>query len=216
MKRLRLITLEGGEGCGKTTQLARLSGRLRERGHNVLTLREPGGTPLGEVIRDLLKHHPDGQGMSAEAELLLFAASRAELVRKAILPALAAGQWVLCDRFLDSTTVYQGHARGLSGTAVQAVNELATDGCRPGLTLVLDMPPEEALRRARDRTARDAQADRMEAESLEFYTRVREGFRELTRREPERVRLMDATGHPDEVAARLWKEVMDVFPDLMD
>lgn len=215
MSRPAFITFEGGEGCGKTTQLERLATRLRGCGREVVALREPGGTPLGEAIRELLKHHPAGRGMSAEAELLLFAASRAELVRKCIEPALAAGRWVLCDRFLDSTTVYQGMARGLPEDAVRAVNQLAAGWCLPGLTLVLDMSPGPALERARARTARDGGADRMEAEGADFYEAVRAGFRRLAATDPGRIRLIDAAQAPDTVEQTIWKEVSGAFPDLV-
>jgi dTMP kinase len=181
----------------------------------VLTLREPGGTPLGESIRDLLKHHPAGSGMCPEAELLLFAASRAELVRKSIHPALAAGRWVLCDRFLDSTTVYQGHARRLPADAVAAINRLATAGALPGLTLVLDMPPGPALARARARTAQAGGPDRMEAEPGAFYEAVRAGFRTLAAAEPSRVRLIPADAPPEAVAQTVWKETTHAFPHLL-
>jgi dTMP kinase len=215
MSRPAFITFEGGEGCGKTTQIARLAERLRATGHDVLTLREPGGTPLGESIRDLLKHHPSGSGMCPEAELLLFAASRAELVRKSIHPALAAGHWVLCDRFLDSTTVYQGYARGLPADAVAAINRLATAGTLPNLTLVLDMPPELALARARTRTAQTGGPDRMEAEPSAFYAAVREGFLTLAAAEPARIRLIPADAPPEVVAQSIWKEITHAFPHLL-
>jgi dTMP kinase len=213
--RPRFITFEGGEGCGKTTQLRRLSARLETLGQSVFTLREPGGTPLGEVIRDLLKHHPAGLGMSAEAELLLFAASRAELVRKTIQPALAEGRWVVCDRFLDSTTVYQGRARKLPPETVEAVNRLAVASTLPGLTLVLDLAPERALARAHARVASSAMPDRMESEPALFYHEVREGFRALADRHPGRIKLIPADGSEDAIAEAIWKETTDAFPDLL-
>jgi len=215
MTRPSFITFEGGEGCGKTTQLQHLAHRLTTAGLSVLTLREPGGTPLGESIRDLLKHHPAGSGMSPEAELLLFAASRAELVRKSIQPALAAGRWVLCDRFLDSTTVYQGRARSLPADAVQAVNRLATAGTVPGLTLILDMPPGPALARARARTARSGGPDRMEDEPAAFYESVRAGFHAVAAAEPTRVKLIPADAPEADVASAVWKEVTHAFPHLL-
>lgn len=215
MTRASFISFEGGEGCGKTTQLQLLAQRLTASGLPVLTLREPGGTPLGESIRDLLKHHPAGSGMCAEAELLLFAASRAELVRKSIQPALAAGSWVLCDRFLDSTTVYQGRARALPLDAVAAVNRLATAGTLPGLTLVLDMPPGPALARARARTAQSGGPDRMEEEPAAFYESVRSGYRALASAEPDRVKIIPAQAHEADVASAVWEEVTRAFPHLL-
>lgn len=212
--RTRLVTFEGGEGCGKSTQLALLVARLEVAGQEVVTLREPGGTDLGEIIRDLLKHHPAGLGMCPEAELLLFAASRAELVRKRILPALQAGKWVLCDRFLDSTTVYQGVARGLPADSVAAINHFAIAGQTPGLTLVLDTDPGEALRRMRLRDADTA--DRMQSEPDIFYQRVAEGFRKLAGQHPERIRLIPATAAIDEVSQSILKEFRHAFPGILD
>src|SRR5476649_624656 len=146
------ISLEGGEAVGKSTQIERLSQRLTQMGNKVLVTREPGGTPLGESIRHLLKHAPEGRGMTPQAELLLFLASRAELVRKVIMPALDQGTWILCDRFLDSTTVYQGAGRQLPADIVERVNAFAVGDYLPGLTLVLDLEPREARRRQQHRT----------------------------------------------------------------
>lgn len=204
----RFISFEGTEGSGKTTQIARLARRLEDAGSRVLTLREPGGTPLGEIIRDLLKHHPSGVGMSAEAELLLFAASRAELVRKRIQPALDAGEWVLCDRFLDSTTVYQGLARGLADDIVAAVNRLAVGPLLPSLTLVLDLDPATARARQQSRSA----ADRLEREPDAFFETVAAGFRRLAAEHPGRIHLIPADGGEDAVAAAIWKELTHAFP----
>src|SRR5277367_234717 len=143
----QFISLEGGEAVGKSTQIERLAARLHKLGHKTLVTREPGGTPLGESIRHLLKHAPEGRGMTPYTELLLFLASRAELVRKVIMPALDQGAWVLSDRFLDSTTVYQGAGRNLPMEIVERVNAFAVGPHLPGLTLVLDLSPEEARRR---------------------------------------------------------------------
>ncbi|MFM7103337.1 MAG: dTMP kinase, partial [Verrucomicrobiota bacterium] len=151
MDRGRLITFEGGEGCGKSTQVRRLAERLQELGRTVRCLREPGGTPLGEKLRHLLKHDPDGAGMAAETELLLMNASRAELVRRVLQPALAAGEIILCDRFYDSTTAYQGHGRGLPPAEVQAIIRLAVGETCPDLTLWLQVPTEGGRGRARAR-----------------------------------------------------------------
>lgn len=212
--RSRLITFEGGEGCGKSTQLALLADRLKAAGQDVLVLREPGGTELGEIIRDLLKHHPAGLGMSAEAELLLFAASRAELVRKRITPALRSGQWVLCDRFLDSTTVYQGVARGLPSESVEAINHFAVAGETPGLTLVLETDTTEARRRMRLRDG--DKADRMESEPAAFHQSVSDGFRQLAQRHPDRVHLVPASGTVEAVSQQILKEFRHAFPGVLD
>ncbi|HPA18266.1 MAG TPA: dTMP kinase [Verrucomicrobiae bacterium] len=208
----RFITLEGSEGCGKSTQAAILARRLRDAGHPVIETREPGGTPLGEEIRHLLKFHAASRGMCPEAELLLFSASRAQLVRDVIRPALAAGTLIICDRFLDSSTMYQGIARGLPHQLVQHVHTLAVGDTLPNLTLVLDMDPEKARLRAmrRPRPAGGPE-DRMEAEPAEFYRNVAEGYRALAAAEPRRVRIVSAEGPPDEVAARIWEEVRHVL-----
>jgi dTMP kinase len=212
--RRRLVTFEGGEGCGKSTQLARLSSLLQDAGQEVVILREPGGTELGEIIRDLLKHHPAGLGMSAEAELLLFAASRAELVRKRIMPALESGKWVLCDRFLDSTTVYQGVARGLPAVSVEAINHFAVAGLTPGLTLVLDTDTAEAQRRMRLRDG--DKADRMESEPTSFYESVALGFRKLATTHSERIRLVSSSGTIESVSQDILKEFRHAFPGVLD
>src|SRR5277367_5786771 len=144
---LKFISLEGGEAVGKSTQIERLAKKLTDLGKKVIITREPGGTPLCESIRHLLKHAPEGRGMTPYTELLLFLASRAELVRKIIMPALDQGAWVLSDRFLDSTTVYQGAGRQLPAEIVERVNAFAMGTYLPGLTLVLDLNPGEAQRR---------------------------------------------------------------------
>ncbi|QYY34894.1 dTMP kinase [Ruficoccus sp. ZRK36] len=197
----RFITFEGTEGCGKSTQLARLAKRLRADGAEVVVTREPGGTPLGEDIRHLLKHADSGQGMCPEAEVLLFAASRAQHVRAVIRPALAAGKTVLCDRFLDSTTVYQGAARKLPADQVAALNAFAVEGCLPDMTFVLDIPAEVGLQRAWKRTCEAP--DRMEQEELAFYQAVRQGFLDLAAAEPERFAVIDGTLKIDAVSAAI-------------
>ncbi len=209
--RTQFITFEGSEACGKSTQLARLQSRLVTAERPVTVTREPGGTLLGEAVRNLLKHAPEGRGMSPEAELLLFAASRAELVRKVIAPALQAGGWVLSDRFYDSTLVYQGVARGLGVEPVAWLNAFAVGETHPGLTLVLDLTVEEAQGRLRQRGCPEGQSDRMEEQSREFFAKVRAGYEHLARREPGRVRLIDAQGTPEEVAGLVWKEVAHAF-----
>jgi dTMP kinase len=208
----RFITFEGSEGCGKTTQIARLTEFLTGQGIQTLSLREPGGTPLGEVVRELLKHNPAGLGMAPETELLLFAASRAELVRKSIRPALQAGTWVLCDRFLDSTTVYQGLGRGLDLHAVSVINQIAVDGCLPDLTLVLDLEPEEAQRRVLSRPRPAGQTDRMESEPAAFYASIRQGFLDLAGQDPARIRVLSAAGEQDAVFHSILAEIETLLP----
>lgn len=213
----RLISLEGTEGCGKSTQMKFLLGWLGEKGKPLLHLREPGGTPLGEAIRHLLQHDHVGHGMAPETELLLFAASRSELVRKSIRPALEAGIWVVCDRFLDSTTVYQGMARGLDRQAVEAINRFAVGGLLPDLTLVLDLDVEEAQARHRHRTAPAGRpSDRLEQEPLAFHRAVTEGYRLLSREQPERIRLVSALPEPSRVFQTIQEELRHAFPGELD
>jgi dTMP kinase len=195
------ITLEGGEGTGKTTQIVHLAGVLAERGRRCILTREPGGTGLGKKIRALLLH-PENTGMAPETELLLYMADRAEHVSTVIRPALADGKAVLCDRFFDATLVYQGAARGLALEWAARLHELVFPGLTPDLTLLLDLPPEVGLVRARrqlEKGGRSAQESRFENEDLDFHRRVREGYLELARREPERFRLIDAAQDEDRV-----------------
>lgn len=194
------ISFEGSEGCGKSTQIGRLSTRFRDAGREVVTLREPGGCPLGEKIRDLLKFDPAGEGMTAEAELLLFAASRAQLVREVIRPALDRGAVVLCDRFLDSTTVYQGVARAIAPSSVSTVNAFATGGTLPKVTLLLDLDAVEGRRRA---ASRKGPVDRMEQEREEFYEAVRRGYLDLAAAESSRIAVIDASGDINAVGAAI-------------
>jgi len=191
------ITLEGGDGVGKTTQQALLSERLRQEGYACLCAREPGDTALGKRLRDLLLY---GDPLSHATELLLYAADRAEHVSKVIVPALAAGQVVVCDRFTDSTLAYQGYGRGLDLEKIRQLNHLATGGLQPHFTLWLDLPPEVGL-------VRSGLADKLERERLEFHRRVHQGFQALAAAEPQRIVRIDAEGSPAEVAARIWSEV---------
>lgn len=182
---------------------------LRSRGHDVLWVREPGGTALGERIRALLLD-PQFCGMSPRAEMLLFAASRAQLVDEVIAPALAHGRMVVCDRFVDASLAYQGVGRGLGIDLVRAVNDAATRGLRPDLTVLLDVDPRTGLERARGATGGDPQGDRLEREGLEFHARVREGFLELARNEPQRITVIDARGPVEEVQREI-RRVVDAF-----
>lgn len=199
------ISFEGTEGCGKSTQIERLARHLEATGKTVLQTREPGGTPLGESIRKLLQHDEAGEGMTPESELLLFAASRAQLTRERIAPALAAGQIVLCDRFMDSTTVYQGVARKLPPEAVASVNAFAVGTTRPHLTLLIDIPAAAGLERVRGRT--NGEFDRMEREAVEFFEAVRRGYLKLAAAEPERFVVLDGTQSVETLENHIRDEV---------
>ena len=181
------ITVEGIDGCGKSTQARLIAAALEAAGHDVLRLREPGGVKISEQIREILLD-PANAEMGDVCELLLYEAARAQLVHQVIRPALAAGKTVVCDRSYDSTTAYQAFADGLDRNIVSQANELAVDGCRPDLTLVFDLPVEDALRR---RSGREAE-DRLELKGLEFQERVAAGFRAVAADEPDRVKLIDA------------------------
>jgi dTMP kinase len=199
------ITLEGGEGCGKSTQIALLKARLEADGHSVLQTREPGGTALGESIRNLLQHDASGHGMAAEAELLLFAAARAQHVRACIAPALADGRVVICDRFMDSTTVYQGVARSVDARQVEFINHFAVGATRPDLTILIDLPAEVSLARIQERG--DRQLDRMEREAIEFYQAVRRGYLDLATEESGRFILLDGAQTIETLENKIWEAV---------
>ncbi|MFL2833254.1 MAG: dTMP kinase [Coraliomargaritaceae bacterium] len=199
------ITFEGGEGCGKSTQIAALKARLEAIGKTVVQTREPGGTALGESIRSLLQHDDAGQGMSPEAELLLFAASRAQHVRELIAPAIAQGQIVLSDRFLDSTTVYQGVARAIDSKKVETINQFAIGDTTPDLTILIDLPPEIGLARVHARS--DGQLDRMENEAIEFFQAVRQGYLDLAKSEPKRFLVLDGSQTVEELETQIWQRV---------
>jgi len=197
------ITFEGTEGCGKSTHIKKLARRLEAEGHTVRTLREPGGTESGESIRQLLKHGPEE--LTAEAELLLMNASRAQLVREVIRPAIAAGEIVLCDRFYDSTTVYQGTGRGLNAAQVQKLIEFAAGETRPDLTLLLKIP----LKISEERRARRAETDRFEQADRTFFERIEAGYTALAAAEPDRIRVIQADQPLDSVAATIWHVVSE-------
>jgi dTMP kinase len=203
-----LITFEGSEGCGKSTQILRLAGFLRKKGYQVIKTREPGGTPVGERIRHLLKFSKSNGGMVSEAELLLFSASRAQLVREIILPALSKGKIVVCDRYVDSTTVYQGAARKLNSNFISKVNQFVIAGCKPNLTIVLDQRIEVGLARARKKTKSQ---DRMESQRRSFYEAVRKGFKSLARKESRRVKVIDASQSIEKVSDEIWKHVSKIL-----
>lgn len=192
----RLITLEGGEGAGKSTLVAGLRNHFRQRGMDVLYTREPGGTPLGEAIRGLVLDPAHGE-ISGEAELLLMFAARAQLVREVLQPALASGRWVLCDRFTDASYAYQGGGRGIEAERIAELERLATGGLQPDLTLLLDLPVAHGRARARQR----GEADRIEAEQDAFFERVRAAYRARALAEPGRFCVIDATMPPERVLA---------------
>ena len=225
-----LITFEGTEGSGKSTHIQLLAERLRESGKTVRTLREPGGTAIGEEIRHTLKHSHQNQAMMAEAELLLMNASRAQLVREVIRPALATGEVVLCDRYYDSTVAYQGHGRQLNLEIVRTIIEFAIEGVRPHLTFLLSVPVEvsEVRRIERqqagllvepsphpgDPTKRnEPMRDRMEEADRAFFERVDQGYQAIAAAEPRRVCLIDATQPLESVRTAIWKRVDSLLSD---
>ena len=187
----KLITFEGPEGGGKSTHARRLAEALRARGVPVLTTREPGGTPTGEIIRDLLQNDLSHEPLCDATEALLFCASRAQLCRNVLGPALARGEWIVLDRFTDSTLAYQGFGRGFDVETLRSMNEFATGEVRPALTLLLDGK------------------DRIESAPLDFHRRLRDGYLELARREPERFAVIDATAPVEDVSAAVWRAVTE-------
>lgn len=194
------LTFEGSEGCGKSTQIRILAESLCRDGEEPLLLREPGGTSSGEAIRHLLQHAPEGEALTPEAELLLFAASRAQLVREVIRPTLEAGRTVISDRFLDSTTVYQGVARKIPPEVVARINAFAVGVCVPDMTFLLDLDRATAVARL---GRRNQNPDRIERESEEFFEAVRRGYLELAAREKRRMRVLDASRPPGEIAEQI-------------
>ena len=195
-RRGRLITLEGGEGAGKSTVLDGLRAHLESRGLDPLLAREPGGTALGEAVRTIVLD-PMQRGLCAESELLLMFAARAQLVRETLAPALAAGRWVLCDRYVDASYAYQGGGRGQPFERIAALEQWACDGLKPDLTLLLDLPVADGRARAAGR----GEADRIEIEADGFFERVRAAYRARAAVEPQRFRVIDA-GQPPEAVLR--------------
>lgn len=208
----RFITFEGTEGTGKSTQIPLLAERLRERGCKVRIIREPGGTPIGEEIRHTLKHSKDNHAMTAETELLLMNASRAQLVREIIRPALDAGEVVLSDRFYDSTTAYQGYGRQLDLRMVNEIVDAAVGDTRPDLTLLFQVPPEVSVARLASRQSNlPFVRDRIEEADRNFFERVANGYSAIAAAEPKRIKILDANGSVEKIREAIWKIVEPVL-----
>jgi dTMP kinase len=201
------ITFEGPEGGGKTTQLALLHHHLEQVGYDVLALREPGSTVIGDQIRKIL-HDPTNTEMSPVAELLLYSAARAQLVRETVSPALRAGRIVLCDRYAESTLAYQGYGHELKLSLLQAVSDLTTEGLRPDMIIYLDITPEQGLQRKRKAfRAGTGEWNRMDQQAVEFHQRVRAGYLEMASREPQRWLQLDATRETDGLRRDILRQV---------
>ncbi|OUN00519.1 MAG: dTMP kinase [Paenibacillaceae bacterium ZCTH02-B3] len=204
VRRGLFVTIEGVEGAGKTTLIARLAERLRRSGHEPVVTREPGGVPVAEAIRSLLLDRAQ-TGMDPRTEALLYAAARSQHLAEKVLPALERGSVVLCDRFVDSSLAYQGHARGLGIDEVWQINRFATGGCLPDLTLCLDLDPEIGLARIRKEAGREV--NRLDLEDLAFHRKVREGFRLAAGRFPGRIFMLDASRPPLAVEEEAWNHI---------
>ena len=203
----KLISFEGSEGSGKSTQIARLAAHFQKLQRDVISTREPGGTEIGEQVRGIIVHNSRGDEMCAETELLLFAAARAQLVREVIAPALSRGTIVLSDRFLDSSTVYQGIGRNLAADPVNQINRFAVGNVMPDLTVVIDVPTDVSLARIRQR-ASDL-PDRMERENIDFYKKIRDGYLVLAKGMPDRFVVFDGTLSPDALEKKIWTTVKE-------
>ena len=207
------ISFEGTEGSGKSTQVSLLAEHLRFEGFTVRTIREPGGTPIGEEIRHTLKHSADNEAMTAETELLLMNASRAQLVREVIRPTLAAGEIVICDRFYDSTIAYQGYGRQLDLKMVKAIIDVAVGDTRPDITLLFVVPHEiTADRLLKRQSTLPFMRDRIEEADRSFFERVAKGYQAIAAAEPQRIQKIDATGTIAEIKAFIWQTVKDRLP----
>lgn len=209
----KFITFEGVEGCGKTTQIRLLAEALEKSGMSVRLTREPGGCPISDKIRAILLDASNSE-MTPSAELLLYAAARAQHIHEVIEPAIKAGKTVLCDRFTDATLSYQGYGRGLDLSLIKSLNETATAGCKPDLTILIDCPVEIGLERAVARIEAGSAADinhlreeRFERESIDFHQRVRSGYLKLAEGSPERFIIIDGTGTPAEISSRILEAV---------
>jgi dTMP kinase len=213
MRKGLFITFEGTEGCGKSTQVELLARQLRTQGYGVRALREPGGTSIGEEIRHTLKHSKNNAAMTAEAELLLMNASRAQIVREVIRPALAAGEIVLCDRFYDSTTAYQGYGRQLDLKMVQKIVDVAVGDTKPDLTVLLTISPEiSEYRRAVRQSTMPFIRDRIEESNADFFARVDKGYQAIAAAEPARIHAVDASGSIETVCLKIWRLVQPLLP----
>ncbi len=210
MKKGIFISFEGPEGGGKSTHIRDLECFLENNGIKTLRTREPGGTRLGEVVRDLLQNNLAGEAPSSRAEVMLFAASRAQLCENVIRPALDEGTWVLADRYADSTYAYQGYARGFNLADLKEITRFATGSLVPDLTILLDLPPEASRQRL---AARANAPDRIESEGEEFHLKVRNGFLELARDNPERYAVIDARDSREAVSALIEAEIKARFPN---
>ena len=208
----KLITFEGVEGSGKSTHARLLAEAMRSAGHRIVEVREPGGTRLGEAIRLLLSRHDSPEALCSQAELLLFLASRAQLVHHVIIPALKRGEHVVCDRFLDSTAAYQGYARGCDLALITRMNAFATQDILPDLTILLDLDPSHGLRRlCRRNRKQKTEKDRIERESIAFHKLVRQGYLSLARRTPKRFCVVAAARPVAVVNGAIWKAVRNVI-----
>ena len=208
----KFITFEGPEGSGKSTQIRLLAELLDTQGIDVCCTREPGGTAAGESIRNILQHDAAGESLADRAELLLFTASRAQLMNQVILPALDAGSWVLCDRFIDSTLAYQGFARGMDIATLDAINQFAIYTRVPDLTLLLDLDVDTGFRRLEERYSRGEEShDRFEREARAFHHRVHDGYHQLAAREPKRFRIIDADRSKEHVSSDIWHVVKEAL-----
>ncbi len=211
MKRGYFITFEGPEGAGKSSQIQLLGEALRSSGREVVITREPGGTPLAEAIRDVVKGYNTGESVYPATEFVLTEAARSQHVREVIEPALAAGKIVLCDRFYDSSTAYQGGGRGLKLETIAMLNDFAADGVVPDLTILLDLPPERGFERTGTRVETQGEFDRFEEEKLDFHRRVRAAFLALAEREPQRVKVVSA----DRGKAEIGRDVLRLVDELI-
>lgn len=202
------ITFEGIEGCGKSTQVRLLSEALKGEGVTCVVTREPGGTSIGGKIREILLN-PDHKGMAPEAELLLYAADRAQHVREVIKPAIDTGKVVICDRFTDATLAYQGFGRGLDMALIHELNRIASLGIRPDLTLLLDCPVETGIGRALERNSKNSHIrdDRFEREAMAFHQKVRDGYMDIVKSEPDRVKVIDASKDVEAMQNEIWEIV---------
>ncbi len=208
----RFITFEGPEGSGKSTQIRLLAEKLEQRGIGVASTREPGGTAVGEAIRNILQHDAVDEQLCERSEVLLFTASRAQLMKRVILPSLERGEWVLCDRFIDSTMAYQGYARGMDIKTLDQINDFAVHGRKPDLTILLDLEVNRGFERLKHRYADGVDsADRFEREALDFHQRVRDGYHQLAILDAERFRIVNSDRPVDVVSNEIWLAVKDAF-----